>query len=106
MARPSTRSRRPRWFEAPSIATRLLVFAIILVSAPALLVGTLSYTRARRAHERAARPRLPLLARDVGADVHRELEDRLADTTTWTPLEIMRGIHHPDVDKELAQFFR
>ena len=82
------------------------MFAVLLASGVATLVGSLSYTRARRAMEREAQARLAMLAREVTEDLHRELEDRVADITNWSHLEIMRAVRYRDVDKELAQFFR
>jgi signal transduction histidine kinase len=81
------------------------LFAVTLVGVTALLIGTLSYTRAARALETTARTRLVLLARDVAATIGRELENRAADTTNWSRLEVMRALIYQDVDKELAQFF-
>ncbi len=69
-------------------------------------MGTLSYSRARRALESEARSRLALLARDVAEHLHRELDDRVADITKWTHLEVMRAMLYQDVDKELAEFLR
>jgi signal transduction histidine kinase len=89
----------------PSIAVRLVVFAIVLASATAMGVGMLSYTRARRALEDEAQARLSLLAVDAADDFHRELEDRIADVTSWSHLEIMRAVRFRDVDHELAGFF-
>lgn len=89
-----------------SIAVRLVVFAILLASVTAALIGTLSYTRARRALEDEARSRLALLARDAAERLHRELADRVADITNWAQLEVMRAVLYHDVDKELAQFLQ
>src|SRR5262249_8036924 len=105
------RPRRPQvdagaFFARKSIAVRLIVFALLLASGVATLVGSLSYARARRALEREARARLAMLAREVVEDLHRELEDRVADITNWSHLEVMRAMRYRDVDKELAQFFR
>ena len=88
-----------------SIAVRLVVFAIVLASATTMAVGVLSYTRARRALEDEAQARLSLLAIDAADDFHRELEDRIADVTSWSHLEIMRAVRFRDVDHELAGFF-
>jgi signal transduction histidine kinase len=88
-----------------SITVRLVVFAIVLASATTMGVGMLSYTRARRALEDEAQARLSLLAVDAADDFHRELEDRLADVTSWSQLEIMRAVRFRDVDHELAGFF-
>ena len=82
------------------------MFAVLLASGVATLVGSLSYTRARRALEHEAQARLAMLAREVVEDLHRELEDRVADITNWSHLEIMRALRYRDVDKQLAQFFR
>ena len=82
------------------------MFAILLASLTAGLIGTLSYTRARQALEAEARGRLALLARDVAEHLHRELDDRAADITNWAHLEVMRAVLYRDVDKELAQFLR
>jgi signal transduction histidine kinase len=79
-------------------------FAVALVGLTALLIGTLSYTRARRALETTAAARLDLLARDVAAKIGIDLEDRAADITNWAELEIMRALLYRDVDKELAHF--
>jgi signal transduction histidine kinase len=87
-----------------SIATRLVFFAVTLVGVTAMLIGALSYTRARQALETSARTRLVLVARDVAAHVHEELEDRAADITNWAHLEVMRALIYQDVDKELARF--
>jgi two-component system, NtrC family, sensor histidine kinase HydH len=94
------------FFARKSIAVRLIVFAVLLASGVATLVGSLSYTRARRALEHEAQARLAMLAREVVEDLHRELEDRVADITNWSHLEIMRAVRYRDVDKQLAQFFR
>jgi signal transduction histidine kinase len=87
-----------------SIATRLVIFAVGLVGVTATSIGALSYTRARRALETDARTGLVLLARDVAAHVHEELENRAADITHWSRLEVMRALIYQDVDKELAKF--
>jgi len=87
-----------------SIATRLVVFAVALVGVTALLIGTLSYSRARRALETTAQTRLDLLARDVATHVRRALDDRAADITNWAHLEVMRALIYQDVDKELVHF--
>jgi len=89
-----------------SVTTRLALFAILLASLTAGLIGTLAYTRARHALEAEARSRLALLARDVAEHLHRELDDRVADITNWAHLEIMRAVLYRDVDKEIAQFLR
>src|SRR5262245_12217099 len=89
-----------------SLTTRLALFAILLASLTAALIGTLSYTRARRALEAEAQSRLALLAHDVAEHLHRELQDRVADITNWAHLEIMRAVLYRDVDKEIAQFLR
>jgi hypothetical protein len=108
-ARMSSAERR-RWSMGRdalgSLTTRLALFAILLASLTAALIGTLSYTRARDALEAEAESRLALLSRDVAEHLHRELEDRVADTTNWSRLEIMRALVYRDVDKELAQFLR
>ena len=83
-----------------------MVFAILLVSITAALIGTLSYARARQALEAEARARLTLLARDVAEHLHRDFEDRVADITNWSRLEVMRALLYDDVDKELAEFVR
>jgi len=88
-----------------SIGLRLIVFAVLLASLAATLVGSLSYTRSREALEREARARLALLARNVVEDFHRALEDRVADITNWSRLEVMRAMRYRDVDKQLAQLF-
>jgi signal transduction histidine kinase len=88
-----------------SITVRLVVFAIVLASVTTMGVGMLSYTRARRALEDEAQARLSLLAVDAADDFHRELEDRIADVTSWSRLEIMRAVRFRDVDHELAGFF-
>jgi len=87
-----------------SIATRLVIFAVGLVGVTATSIGALSYTRARRALEADARTGLVLLARDVAAHVHDEIENRAADITHWSRLEVMRALIYQDVDKELAKF--
>ena len=102
-ARPQ---RRRRGGAAASIAVRLVLFAVVLATMTAASVGVLSYTRARQALEREAQSRLGLLARDAAEDFHRDLQDRVADVTSWAHLEIMRAIRFRDVDKELAEFFR
>lgn len=81
-----------------------MLFAVALVGLTALLIGTLSYTRAAQALETTARTRLVLLARDVAATVGRELENRAADTMNWSRLEVMRALIYQDVDKELVTF--
>ncbi len=88
------------------MATHLVLFAILLVSLTAALIGALSYTRARRALEGEARRRLSLLAQNVADHLHRELEDRAADITNWAHLEVMKALLYHDVDKQLAQFMR
>jgi two-component system, NtrC family, sensor histidine kinase HydH len=81
-----------------------VLFAVLLASLTAALIGTLSYTRSRRALEAEARTRLALMARDVAEHLHGELEERVADITNWAHLEVMRALLYRDVDKELAQF--
>src|SRR5262245_313880 len=87
-----------------SIATRLVIFAVGLVGVTATSIGALSFTRARGALEADARTGLVLLARDVAAHVQDELENRAADITHWSRLEVMRALIYEDVDKELAKF--
>jgi signal transduction histidine kinase len=101
------RTQPPLGFATPgSIATRLALFAILLTSLTAGLIGTLSYSQARRALEAEARSRLTVLASDVAEHLHRELQDRVADITSWAQLEVMRAVLYRDVDKALAEFLR
>jgi len=94
----------PSLLDRSSIATRLVIFAVGLVGLTATSIGALSFTRARRALETDALTGLVLLARDVAAHVHDELENRAADITHWSRLEVMRALIYEDVDKELAKF--
>jgi signal transduction histidine kinase len=89
-----------------SIATRMVLFVIILVSVTAMLIGTLSYERARHALRVEARARLALSARELAERLHGGLDDGVADITNWAHLEVMRALLYEDVDKELAQFLR
>jgi two-component system sensor histidine kinase HydH len=84
----------------------MVLLVVALVGATALVIGTVSYERARRALASAARARLVLLARDIAEHLHGELEDRAADITNWAHLEVMRAMLYDDVDKELAQFLQ
>jgi signal transduction histidine kinase len=102
--RPDLQTAMRGILDRSSIATRLVFFAVALVGVTAMSIGTLSYTRARHALETGARTNLVLLARDVAANVHEELEDRAADITHWSRLEVMRALIYQDVDKELAKF--
>src|SRR5438876_994577 len=88
------------------IATRMMVFAVTLVSITAILMGALSYTRARTALKTEARARLSLLAHAVAEHLHMQIEDRAADITNWSHLEVMHALLYRDVDKELAEFTR
>jgi signal transduction histidine kinase len=105
---PTERARPSRLglWSPGSIAARLALFAILLASLTAGLIGTLSYSQARRALEAEARSRLTVLASDVAEHLHRELEDRVADITSWAHLEVMRAVLYHDVDKALAEFLR
>src|SRR5689334_10241347 len=89
-----------------SLAVRLILFAVVLVVATASLIGSLAYTRARRALDREARTRLGLVARDVAQSLDREIVDRESDVASWARLGVMRAVMYDDVDKELAQFIR
>jgi len=89
-----------------SLAVRLILFAVVLVVVTAALIGSLAYTRARRALEREARTRLGLVARDVAQGLDREIVDRESDVASWARLGVMRAVMYDDVDKELAQFIR
>src|SRR5262249_54714840 len=61
-----------------SIATRMVLVVVALVGGTAGAIGALSYSRASRALEEAAKTRLALLARDISEHLHGELEDRAA----------------------------
>jgi two-component system, NtrC family, sensor histidine kinase HydH len=105
--RGATARRRPAGhLRAGSMTVRLVLFAIVLVSVTAMLIGTLSYTRARRALEIEAEARLAVIARDIAEDLHAELVNRVADITTWRKLEVMRAVLYHDVDKELARLLQ
>ncbi len=95
-----------RGARASSLAVRLILFAIVLVVATAAVIGSLAYTRARRALEREARTRLAIVARDVAQNLDREIADRESDVASWAHLGVMRAVMYDDVDKELAQFIR
>ncbi len=84
----------------------MVLFGVTLVSITAVLMGALSYTRARTALESEARARLSLMAHDVAERLHMELEDRAADITNWSRLEVMSALRYRDVDKQLAEFVR
>src|SRR5438552_1080797 len=71
-----------------SIATRMVLFVVVLVSVTATLIGALSYTRARHALGVEARARLALSARDIAERLHGGLEDGVADITNWAHLEV------------------
>ena len=89
-----------------SLAVRLILFAVVLVVATAALIGSLAYTRARRALDREARTRLAIVARDVAQSLDREIVDRESDVASWARLGVTRAVMYDDVDKELAQFIR
>ncbi len=96
----------PRVSLANSLVARLILFAVVLVVATAALIGSLAYTRARRALEREARTRLAIVARDVAQSVDREIVERESDVASWARLGVMRAVMYDDVDKELAEFIR
>ena len=81
-----------------------MLLIVVLVGITAVLVGSVSYDRARSALKTAAESKLTLVARDIAEHLHNEFEDRAADTTNWAHLEIMVALLYQDVDKELAQF--
>jgi len=89
-----------------SIATRMVLFVIVLVSVTSMVLGTLSYARARHALRVEAHARLALSAHDVAERLNSGLEHGVADITNWAHLEVMRALLYDDVDKELAQFLR
>ena len=89
-----------------SIATRMVLVVVALVGGTAGAIGALSYSRASRALEEAAKTRLALLARDISEHLHGELEDRAADIKNWAHLEVMLALVYDDVDKQLAEFLR
>lgn len=84
----------------------MVVFALLLVSMTAVSIGLLAYRQARHALETAARARLEIVARDIAEHLHGELEDRAADITLWSRLEVMLALTYRDVDKALAEFLR
>lgn len=93
-----------RRLRATSIATRTILLVVAFVGITAVLIGSLSYSRARDALEAAAKTRLQLLARDIAEHLQGEFDDRVADITGWARLEVMVALLYQDVDKELAQF--
>ena len=94
-----------RHFASPgSIAARMVVFAIVLVGFTAILIGTLSYTRLRRAIEAEAQAELTLLARDVADHLHRQLKESVEEVRTWSRLAIMATLDSGSMDGELTQF--
>ncbi len=95
-----------RGLRLDSLAIRLMLLAVVLVVATAGLIGSLAYTRARRALEREADTRLAIIARDVAQSLDAEIVDRASDVTSWAHLGVMRAVMYDDVDKELAQFIR
>ncbi len=95
-----------RGLRLDSLAIRLMLLAVVLVVATAGLIGSLAYTRARRALEREADTRLAIIARDVAQSLDAEIADRVSDVTSWAHLGVMRAVMYDDVDKELAQFIR
>src|SRR5712671_1317135 len=96
MTKDATREVR-RVLQPDSLAVRLMLFAIVLVVATAALIGSLAYTRARRALDREARTRLAIIARDVAQSLDREITDRASDVTSWTHLSVMRAVLYDDV---------
>ena len=99
------RPTRRRW-SPDSLASRLILLAITLVSATAVVIGSISYVRARSALENETQAALNMVARNVADDVNLELVDAVSDITNWSRLEVMRALLYRDVDKELAEFFR
>lgn len=84
----------------------MVLFALLLVSMTAISIGLLAYRQARNALEVAATARLELVARDIAERLDGELEDRAADITLWSRLEVMVALTYGDVDKALAEFVR
>jgi len=84
----------------------MVLVVVALVGGTAGAIGALSYSRASRALEEAAKTRLVLLARDISEHLHGELEDRAADIKNWAHLEVMLALVYDDVDKQLAEFLR
>ncbi len=89
-----------------TITLRMVLVVVLVVGLTTVSIGALSYARARDALEAAGRARLELLARGMARNLHGELADRVADTTTWARLETMLALTYGDVDKELAEFLR
>src|SRR5262249_30013537 len=87
-----------------SIATRLILLSLLLVSLTAALTGSLAFIRARSALEKETQARLDMMARSIADHLHREIDDRWSDLSSWTRLEVMRALLYGDVDKQLAQF--
>lgn len=94
-----------RFLHPGSIATRMILFAIVLVTFMAALTGTLLYARLRSAIGSEARIQLTLLARDVAEHLHRELKGRVEEVRAWAHLELMGALRREDADSELTQFF-
>jgi two-component system sensor histidine kinase HydH len=84
----------------------MVLVVVAVVGGTAGAIGALSYSRASRALEEAAKTRLALLARDISEHLHGELEDRAADIKNWAHLEVMLALVYDDVDKQLAEFLR
>ena len=77
---------------------------MLLVTLTAALTGSLAFIRSRRALEKETRRRLNVVARTVADHLHADIQDRWAEVSGWTRLEVMRALLYGDVDKQLAQF--
>ena len=93
-----------RFLGPGSIATRLILFAVVLVSFMALLTGALLYARLRRVIGSEAKIQLTLLARDVAEHLHRELRGRVEEVRALAHLDMIVSARREQAEKELTQF--
>jgi hypothetical protein len=74
---------------------------VLLVTLTAALTGSLAFIRSRRALRRERDACWSVRTAD---HLHADIQDRWAEVSGWTRLEVMRALLYGDVDKQLAQF--
>lgn len=87
-----------------TIRKTLLVAFLIVGLAPAILLASLAFVKARAAVQAEIERNLSVQALGVAADVDKMMFERLQNAATWSRLDIMQDVQIHDVDKRLSLF--
>jgi len=92
------------WLALRSLRSKLVLFALLLVTVPGIVLSLLADEAARAALEQSVGRQLAQIGGDALVEIAQAIADARAEVTAWAQLDVMRDVVIGDLDKRLSRF--